>query len=186
MRALLADGAIGELREIVSSFHFRLTATENIRLSAELGGGCLADVGCYPIRLAQLLFGAAPTRALVSAVREGEVEVDAGALLDYPGGRRLQLTCGFRRPMDTTTRLLGSEGSIELSNPFHPAPADTLTLRRPGADAVIEHPTTDRRSFSAAIRHITAVVRDGEPARHTAAEDSMATAEAIAMTQALT
>ena len=54
---LIADGAIGEPAEIVSAFHFRVSSPSNIRLSAALGGGSLADVGCYPVRLAVEIFG---------------------------------------------------------------------------------------------------------------------------------
>ncbi len=57
VRALLDGGAIGELREIQSDFHFRVTRPDNIRLSADLEGGALRDVGCYPVRLAQEFFG---------------------------------------------------------------------------------------------------------------------------------
>ena len=181
---LLADGAIGGLREIGSAFHFLLRSATNIRLSAELGGGCIADVGCYPLRLAQLLFDAAPSRAQGSAVRGGEVEVDASVLLDYPGARRLLLTCGFARGYDTSTRLLGTDGVIELVNPFHPSPSDPLIIHRPGRDPVTEFPTTDRRSFSAAIRHITGVVRGVESPQHLAAHNSLATAEAIELARA--
>ena len=57
IRTLLGDGLIGELREIQSDFHFRVTRPDNIRLSADLQGGALHDVGCYPVRLAQEFFG---------------------------------------------------------------------------------------------------------------------------------
>src|SRR5262249_247444 len=60
VRELVAGGAIGELREIQSDFHFMVSKPENIRLSADLAGGALNDVGCYPIRLAWELFGAEP------------------------------------------------------------------------------------------------------------------------------
>ena len=55
---LLEDGAIGEPAELYSAFHFLLSNPANIRMDAALGGGALADVGCYPIRLAFELFGA--------------------------------------------------------------------------------------------------------------------------------
>jgi len=56
---LLEDGAIGQPAEIISVFHFRPTRPGDIRFSAALGGGALADVGCYPIRLAHEQRGAA-------------------------------------------------------------------------------------------------------------------------------
>ena len=59
-RAMLAAGAIGEVREIQSRFHFVLDDPNDIRLFADLAGGSIQDVGCYPIRLARLLFDAEP------------------------------------------------------------------------------------------------------------------------------
>jgi predicted dehydrogenase len=178
--ALLADGAIGRPAEIVSAFHFRLTRTVDIRLSAELGGGALADVGCYPIRLAHELFGvsAAPAATAGSAVVDGEVEVDAAAIASWDT-RRLLLTCGFRRGYDTFTRILGDEGWLHVTNPFHPGPSDSIALHRAQADPLVEHPTTDARSFTAALRHIHAVLHGAEPARHTAAEYSLPAARTL-------
>jgi predicted dehydrogenase len=182
---LLADGAIGDLTEIVSAFHFHLARPSgNIRLSAALGGGALADVGCYPIRLGHELFG--PQRDQVatgSAVVDGEVEVDAAAIV-ASGARRLVLTCGFRRSPDTFTRVLGDQGQLHLANPFHPRTADPLTLLRPGADPVTEYPTTDQRSFTAALRHIHAVLRGESAPAHTAAESALATARTLEAVQA--
>ena len=63
--ALVKSGAIGEVRELDSTFSYNLGRLEDIRLSEELGGGALADVGCYPIRLAQeVLSLAIPPRAM--------------------------------------------------------------------------------------------------------------------------
>jgi predicted dehydrogenase len=183
---LLADGAIGDLAEIISAFHFRLTRPGNIRFSAELGGGALADVGCYPIRLAHELFGPGPAPAAVGSAivpAGGEVETDAAAIVTS-GTRRLVLTCGFQRAFDTFTQVLGNAGQLQLANPFHPGPADPLTLLRPGADPVTEYPTTDERSFTAALRHIHAVLRGEAPPEHTAAESALATATTLAAVQA--
>ena len=67
---LLARGDIGEVREVSSRFHFLLDDPEDIRMLAELAGGSIQDVGCYPIRLARLLFDAEPDpdRAIADAV----------------------------------------------------------------------------------------------------------------------
>ena len=183
---LLADGAVGDLAEIISAFHFRLTRPGNIRFSAALGGGALADVGCYPIRLGHELFGPDPAPAAVGSavVPDGaQVEVDAAAIVTS-GTRRLVLTCGFGRSYDTFTRILGSQGQLHLANPFHPRPADPLTLLRPGADPVTEYPTTDERSFTAAVRHIHAVLRGEAEPEHTAADSALATAVTLEAVQA--
>jgi len=176
---LLAEGAIGQPAELVSVFHFHPTRPGDIRFSAALGGGSLADVGCYPIRLAHELFGAADDELVSgSAVVFGDVEVDAAGLVPY-GAQRLLLSCGFRRSYDTFTQVLGSEGQLHLTNPFHPGPGNTLTLHQPGREPVVEHPTTDAHSFTAALRHIHAALR-GEAAPEQLAQDSaLATARTL-------
>jgi predicted dehydrogenase len=196
---LLEDGAIGEPAELYSAFHFPLSNPANIRMDAALGGGALADVGCYPIRLAFELFGAgaaasagdsggeAQARACEARTENG-VDTDAAGIVTFGTGsrtRRLLLTCGFRRSFDTFTSVLGRAGQIRLTNPFHPGPADTLTITRPNADQVTERPTTDQRSFTAAIRHIHAVLRGEEAAVHTAAEYSLPAARVLEELQQL-
>jgi len=182
---LLAAGAIGEPAEVNSAFHFLLSNLANIRMDAALGGGALADVGCYPVRLALELFGADGGRAQAcSALTNGEVEVDAAGIVTF-GARRLLLSCGFRRSYDTFTSVLGSAGQIQLTNPFHPGPADTLTMLRQNAEPVIERPTTDQRSFTAAIRHIHAVLRGEAAPEHTADGLSLPAARVLEQLQRL-
>ena len=177
---LLAGGAIGEVRELNSLFYFNLSRSEDIRLSEELGGGALADVGCYPIRLAQEVLSTRDPSAgdaVGFATGNGAVETEAGAVVDY-GRQRLVLGCGFGRAVDTFTRVLGTDGQIHLTNPFHPQPADTLVLRRDGKETV-EHPTVDARSFTAALRRIPAVLREEETPAHLADESSLRTARTL-------
>ncbi|HUB39871.1 MAG TPA: Gfo/Idh/MocA family oxidoreductase [Streptosporangiaceae bacterium] len=182
---VLSDGAIGEPAEIVSAFHFQVSRPADIRLSAALGGGSIADVGCYPVRLAHELFGPVEPGVTAdaevtagSAVVDGQVEVEAAGLASW-GARRLLLTCGFRRAYDTFTRILGDRGQVHLTNPYHPGPSDTLVLHWPRAESVVEHPTTDAHSFTAALRHIHAVLLGEEAPQHTAAQSALATARTV-------
>ena len=179
---LIATGAVGAPVEIDSAFHFRLGREEDIRLSAELGGGALADVGCYPIRLGHELLGPADGPVGVDAVWGREVELDAAGFVSH-GDRRLTLTCGLQRAYDTFTRILGDAGRLHVTNPFHPGVGDALEIHRPGAEVVVEHPTTDERSFTAALRHIHAVVRGEEEPRHLAVDSAAATARTLAALQ---
>ena len=184
VRELLAAGAIGELREIHSSFHFRLRSRQNIRLDPALAGGALNDVGCYCVHLATQLFGERPqaARALATHAPEG-VDEDMQGLLAFPGGRRLLMTCGLTRGRDCLSRLLGSEGEIRLSNPFHPGPADTLTVLAGGRECS-ERPTGPEPPFTAAIRHIHAVLGGEAAPLHLARDESLATAAGLALLRA--
>jgi predicted dehydrogenase len=180
---LVDGGAIGELAEVSSAFHFRVTRPDDIRLSAALGGGALADVGCYPIRLAYELLGPGDGDVGVETRWGREVEVDAAGFVSHRDGRRLVLTCGLERAYDTFTRILGDAGQLHLTNPFHPKPDDRLTLHRPGHDVLVERPTTDAHSFTAALRHIHAVVRGEEPPRHLAVDSALPVATTLAVLQ---
>ena len=177
---LVADGAIGELMEIKSNFHFMIKNPANIRFSRELEGGALRDVGCYPVRLAQLMFGPDHEGAWARAVIGGDgVDADTWGVLGYSGGRRLMLSAGMKRSYDTATSLEGTNGQIRVTNPFHPGPADSYQVATAGVEPRTVSAGADEPSFTAAIRHINAVIRGEEEPRMLALETSLATAKAL-------
>ena len=180
VRELVADGAIGDLMEIKSNFHFRVSKPTNIRLSAALEGGALNDVGCYPIRLAGELFGPERASAWAHAVWGGQdVDVDTWGVLDYPAGRRLLFSCGFNRSYDTFTTLEGTSGQIHITNPFHPGPADTYRVSAAGKEPREFPAAPDELSFTAITAHINAVLRGEEEPRRLAVDTALVTAQAL-------
>jgi predicted dehydrogenase len=179
IRELVADGAIGELREIQSSFHFQVGRPDNIRLFADLDGGALNDVGCYPIRLAWELFGAGHVSAQASAETGGhDVDVETWGILGYPGGRRLLLSSGLRRSYDAFSRLLGTTGQIHVTNPFHPGAGDYFQVLAGRAEPRTV-PAADVPSFGPAVAHIQAVLADEAEPRLLAVDTALPTARAL-------
>ena len=182
VRAMLADGTIGKVREIQSRFHFVLDDPDNIRLFANLAGGSIQDVGCYPIRLARLLFDAEPD--LSRAIADAEWTADGadtemwGALV-FPDDRRLVFSCGFRSGYDTFSRVLGTEAEIRMTGPFHPGSGDEITIVRDGEFDTQPAPTSGEMSFTPAIRHVHRVIRGLEEPRHLAVDEAMGNARAI-------
>jgi predicted dehydrogenase len=180
IRALVADGAIGELMEIKSNFHFSLTRPDNIRYSRDLQGGALLDVGCYPVRLATELFGPARESCWAQARWGGhDVDVDTWAVVDYPAGRRLLLSCGFGRSYDTFAALEGTGGQIHVTNPFHPGPADSYQLTTARTEPSTFPAAPDELSFTAITRHINAVLRGEQEPRLLATDTALSTAQAL-------
>jgi predicted dehydrogenase len=191
--SLIAEGAVGDIREIVSRFHFRLDDPSDIRMLAELAGGSIQDVGCYPIRLARLLFNDEPelNGAIADAIwleatggetegKDAGIDTELWGALRFPGDRRLLLSSGFLSQEDTSTRVLGTQGEIRMTNPFHPGPDDTLALVRDGVpDELFRAMPSGERSFTPAIRHIHRVLRGVEEPRHLALEDALGNAIAI-------
>jgi predicted dehydrogenase len=180
LRRLIADGAIGDLMEIKSNFHFSVTRPDNIRLSRELEGGALLDVGCYPVRLAAELFGAAHESAWATASRGGQgVDVDTWGVLGYPAGRRLLLSCGFGRSYDAFTTLEGTAGQIHVTNPFHPGPGDSYLVKA-GRDEPRRYPAAPQElSFTALTRHINGVLRGEEEPRLLAVDTTLPVARGL-------
>ena len=176
---LVDGGAIGELREIISSFHFQVRSQENIRWNSDLAGGALNDVGCYPVHLAVLLFKQAPQVAAALESRSSSgVDSETQGVLGFENGRRLLFSSGLSRFRDTSTRLIGTDGELLLTDPYHPSSADTLTIHR-GDRMEVERWVPDEPTFTEMIRHIHAV-REGRTApRHLAATDSLPSARAM-------
>ncbi|HEY2674862.1 MAG TPA: Gfo/Idh/MocA family oxidoreductase [Rugosimonospora sp.] len=187
VQGLIADGRIGEPREIHSEFHFTVGRPDNIRLSPEHGGGALYDVGCYPVRLARLLLGTEPVRAAgAMSFGAAAVDLDVAAVVDFAGGGgRLVLSAGMRRPPSTFTRIAGSDAELRVSNPFHPAGSDTLELWVRGACAQTWTPAGGT-AFQHAIEHIHRVLRGDERPRHRAGDDSIRQARALDLIRAAT
>jgi predicted dehydrogenase len=184
VKTLVEDGAIGELMEIKSNFHFLLRNPANIRLSAALEGGALLDVGCYPVRLAQEFFGPAPESAWARSTWGGDgvagVDVDTWGVLDYPAGRRLMLSAGFGRGYDTFTTLEGTGGQIRITNPFHPGPGDADHYELVAAGAQPRRfAAADELSFAPLLRHINAVLSGTEEPRMLAVDTSLPLARAL-------
>ncbi len=186
IRTLVADGAIGEVREIQSDFHFNVGRPGDIRLSADLQGGALRDVGCYPVRLAQEFFGEHESAwaARVMGGRPGAdgtpgVDLETWGSLAYSGDRRLLLSCGMRRARDTFSRLLGPSGQICVSNLFHPRPGDDVRLVDASGKETAFPATVDEPAFTAALRHLNAAIAGEEAPRLLATETSLTTARAL-------
>jgi predicted dehydrogenase len=180
LKRLVADGAIGELMEIKSNFHFTVRNPANIRLSRELQGGALLDVGCYPVRLALELFGPDHESAWARARAGGDgVDADTWGVLGYSGGRRLVFSCGFGRSYDTFTTLEGTGGQIHVTNPFHPGPDDSYQVIRPGSDQGPVLAAPDELSFTPLTAHIDAVLRGEQDPRLLAIDTALPTAQAL-------
>jgi len=180
--ALLADGRIGELKEVVSEFHFAVGQPGNIRLQPERGGGALYDVGCYPLRLARLLTDREPTAAHGSATLDS-VDLDMAAVVDFDGGARLLMSAGMARPASTFTRVVGTAGELRVSNPFHPRPVDSVELWANG-ERVEMWPAAEGSAFRHAIDHIHQVMAGTAAPRHLATSDALPQARAMDLVRA--
>lgn len=175
----VSSGRMGTVREVVSEFHFAVGQPDNIRLQRALGGGALYDVGCYPIRLARLVLDSEPVAAVGAALSGGtEVDLDVAGVVDFPADARLVMSAGMRRPASTATRIIGTLAELRISNPFHPAPGDSIELWAEGTcqERWVPNP---QRAFQFMIEHVAGCAAGVDEPRHSAHGDAVPQARAL-------
>jgi xylose dehydrogenase (NAD/NADP) len=129
LRRLLAEGAIGELRLVRSSFSFPIDLND-WRLDSARGGGALWDVGCYGVSTARLYAGAEPDVARAAArFSSSGVDLSLSAVLHFPNGILGMLDCSFEQPFRCTYELVGRRGTIEVPDAYLPPARPTARLR---------------------------------------------------------
>jgi predicted dehydrogenase len=128
-RELLRRGQVGTLRLVQMLFCYANTDPGNIRNKADIGGGGLYDIGCYPITAGRFFFEAEPRRAVALVDRDPSFGTDrlTSALLDFGSGRHLDFTVSTQCAPYQRTQLCGSKGRIEIQIPVN-APQGARTL----------------------------------------------------------
>ena len=123
-RELVRSGAIGELRSIQGFFSYNNRDPRNIRNMADLGGGGLYDIGCYPVTGARFLFEAEPHRVVSLIERDPRWRIDrlTSAILAFPAGHAT-FTCATQITPYQRMQILGTTGRVEIEIPFN-APVD--------------------------------------------------------------
>jgi predicted dehydrogenase len=116
---MVQDGRLGHITVFRGVFNFAFSIRENIRLVPEMGGGCLWDVGVYPLSLAQYVMGDLPQQVFGQQWlgESGVDEVFCGQML-YEDGRMAQISSSFCTPFHTEAEIIGTEGRLVLNRPF--------------------------------------------------------------------
>ena len=175
---LIEDGEIGDLRVIRAGFAFGLDDPEDIRLSAELEGGGLMDVGCYCVSGCRTVAGAEPERVYAEQVVGGQgVDVALAATLRFPGDVLAHFDCGLAYAGGDHLEAVGTAGSLFLDDPWH-GRDPVIEVRR--ADRSMERVETDHaNSYALELADFEAAVR-GERAPLLGRDDALGQARTIA------
>jgi len=168
---MVRNGALGELRLIHSSFTFRLTRPDNIRLKPELGGGALMDVGCYCVNISRTAAGAEPVEVQCVA-RWGKSGVDdqlAGTMI-FPGGCIAQFDCSLSMERRETYTLAGTDAYITVPQAFLPGESDAAILEQRGRSERREHSFPGVDEYRLMVEHFADCVLEDRAPRHGADE----------------
>ncbi len=128
-RDLVREGRIGKLRAIQALFSYYNTDPDNVRNKADIGGGALYDIGCYPITTSRFIFDAEPTRVVALMERDPNFKTDRliSAIMDFPDGQASFLVSTQLVPYQRV-QICGTEGRIEIQIPYNAPPGEPCVL----------------------------------------------------------
>ncbi|MFF5482785.1 Gfo/Idh/MocA family protein [Streptomyces sp. NPDC012935] len=133
LKALVDDGAIGEVRHVQADFGLAgpFPPAHRLRDPAQ-GGGALLDLGVYPVSFAQLLLGEPSDVTARAALSAEGVDLQTGALLSWDSGALASVHCSIVGGTATSASVTGSGGRIDVPHGFFFP--DRFVLHRDGRD----------------------------------------------------
>lgn len=120
MQQLIADGAVGELRLLRSSFGFPLREANDFRYNRSLGGGALLDAGGYVVKLATYLLGESirVTSSSTASMDGYEVDMFGTATFENSDGLVFQGAFGMDCHYQCALEAWGSKGKLFTNRIF--------------------------------------------------------------------
>ncbi|AHF99593.1 glucose-fructose oxidoreductase [Halostagnicola larsenii XH-48] len=184
-RALeIADEQFGTIRSVTASFKFSLRGRPNdIRLSPDLYGGSLMDVGCYPVSVVRQFLGE-PSRVYAHAddSRDAGVDTELAGILEYASGASARIASGFDTQKTQSYRVEAENGWLEVRDAFDVPSGEPLELEYAidGRRVVETFEPVDQ--YRLEVEHFADCVENGEAPRTDGSEaiSNMAVLDALA------
>ncbi len=173
---LVEAGAIGRLRLVRAGFSFVLTDPGNVRLSADLEGGALMDLGCYCLSALRLLAGEPVRLSGEQTVGPTGVDVSFVATAAFENEVVGHFDCAFVLPFRAELEVVGEAGSLFVLDPW--------TIRVPGIEIRREGAEPEQIAVSAVssylleLENVSAAIR-GEAPLLLGRDDAVGQARAI-------
>ena len=129
VQEMVKSGSLGTLKLIRGSFSYVLSHERNVRLNPEWGGGSIWDVGCYPISYTRMVVREVPLEVFGWQVtgQSGIDETFVGQMR-FDNDVLAQFDSSFAMPFHTFMEIIGSEGTLNIPNPFKPNEDEKIYL----------------------------------------------------------
>ncbi len=167
---MVRNGRLGKITLVRATFNFKFRTRENIRLVTEYGGGCLWDVGVYPLSFAQYIMGGSPESVLGFQI-VGDTAVDEcfAGQMQYSDGRVAQISSSFMTPFHMMAEVVGTKGRLHLTRPFT-AVAETDMIFYPAAGDPEPIDVPEEELYLGEVEDMHSAILDGKPNYLTLAE----------------
>lgn len=156
------SGRLGETILVRGVFNFGLRNRDNVRLVPEYGGGCLWDVGVYPLSFAQFIYGE-PPESVFGMQWVGDTGVDETFVgqMNYSENRLSQISSSFRSPFHTLVEVIGTQGRLVLNRPFIEMEAEGRLLFYTKRGEPQEIPVPEKELYLGEVEDMHAAILDG-------------------------
>ncbi|VEG92010.1 Gfo/Idh/MocA family protein [Legionella spiritensis] len=117
LKTLIESGALGTIRQIQGYYCANIS-----HLANPVAGGCIRNLGCYPVSLTRFFLDAEPVNIVsLGRVDDHGGDRQANIILQFPQGTMASLSTADDLEMVWQYRMTGDEGSMDIiSNPWLP------------------------------------------------------------------
>ena len=162
VRAWLAEGAIGELRQIRADFGFNAPFNPEGRMfNKALAGGALLDAGIYPISFANMIAGAPTDVEAMANIGSTDVDEQTFCLFGYESGAIASVSASVRALVEVRAEIIGSEGKIIVPR-FIGATSAELQQFKERETIQKSFPYPDGQGFEFQIQEVVDCMRQGK------------------------
>lgn len=163
VRALIAEGAIGQLRHVQGGFTFYNDDPANIRNDATLEGGALRDIGVYPTVTTRFVTGQEPVAIRSQIDWDRGIDSTARVWAEFPGFT-MDFYVSMRMHGYQQMHFHGETGWIKVMTPFNAKlyGDDVIEIRdKSGVIRTERFPLVDQ--YTVQIDAFNATVLEGAP-----------------------
>jgi D-xylose 1-dehydrogenase (NADP+, D-xylono-1,5-lactone-forming) len=147
---------VGELRLVRASFSFPLADPGDVRLSRELEGGALMDVGCYCVSGSRLVAGEPLEVCAEEVLGSDGVDVRLAATLRFEGDVLGHFDCALDCADRSELEVTGWDGTLLLRDPWHSLEP---VIEVHAADGSVERVEAERENpYACELRDFAAAV----------------------------
>jgi len=165
--AMVREGAVGELKQIRSTFTFPLNRPNDIRWDPELGGGALMDVGCYCVNVSRTLAGEEPVevRAMANVGTSGVDEQLAGSLR-FADGLLAHFDCALTMERTHAYQVMGTKGHFRIMDAFVLGDEDTVIEQFDLENNLTRLPVPGADQYRLMVEHFADCILHDRPLRY--------------------